>query len=609
MKNPKETFIGKTVVHCTTKKEIDFVTNKLKYTWSETSFEHMIKCLPNCGIEIDKNCYSDIDYFKNNNYFIISLHEFCAKLEIGNPFIKILPNSATSPKKVEDLKYPDVIHIENEEDYNKIINSNIKLNPYIRDRKYYLAGGVGLSRSRSSYENHNYQGGTYTIYEMNQIIFPEEPVNEKFEVGKWYKVEWEYSPLHSKKIIYIKPNCVYHQTIDCSGSNNMINDNNQVYKGYVYLLKDLNILKSDCLAEIQQFLPDDHPDKIRANTDNNLTSDHQFEFSAGEYVVLEHGCSTKENWRSSLPSDYVYKLRAYCNPFEFLVELDLKNSNTNGWRVIVGKYHSKLKVRLANPFEKEAYIIKGKPVPVDKCKDILFEEACKRYSVGSKFKIVHMPYQIETVLDHSKYENTFVEGKDGTYALNLKVLNHFKYHELASVWYNGKWAEIIEEKQTIKKPFHIKYEPITEEQFDELTKQLIIEWGAPIDYCGFEFTLDYFKKEGFIVCRNYDHKDCIRVDNNPQGTQERSIWEFIDEEESLIPHKLMRNNSNHNQSTPNFSKYVFQRMLDQIESSISEKVLTNTHLISKKKIKLLDTSVSLQESVNINIITNKNKTK
>ena len=79
---------------------------------------------------------------------------------------KMLPNSATTPKKLNELKYPDVIHIETEEEYNKV-KSVLSLS-YSAKHKYYLVGSGGWAISRKLYENSN-----YTIYEMNQIIFEE----------------------------------------------------------------------------------------------------------------------------------------------------------------------------------------------------------------------------------------------------------------------------------------------------------------------------------------------------------------------------------------------------------------------------------------------------
>ena len=85
------------------------------------------------------------------------------------PQQEVLPSSATSNKRVEDLKYMDVVHIETEEEYNRVCKLNKIISEYKSGFKYYLMkGGGGLAEKRISYENCG-----YTIYEMNQLIFNE----------------------------------------------------------------------------------------------------------------------------------------------------------------------------------------------------------------------------------------------------------------------------------------------------------------------------------------------------------------------------------------------------------------------------------------------------
>lgn len=81
--------------------------------------------------------------------------------------LDVLPNSAKEPKRLEDLRYSDVIHIETQEEYDKV-KSKVR-SGYEENYKYYLVGGLGYSKTRAGYENSN-----YTIYEMDQIIFKEE---------------------------------------------------------------------------------------------------------------------------------------------------------------------------------------------------------------------------------------------------------------------------------------------------------------------------------------------------------------------------------------------------------------------------------------------------
>ena len=85
------------------------------------------------------------------------------------PQQEVLPSSATSNKRVEDLKYMDVVHIETEEEYNRVCKLNKIISEYKSGFKYYLMkGSGGKAEKRISYENCG-----YTIYEMNQLIFNE----------------------------------------------------------------------------------------------------------------------------------------------------------------------------------------------------------------------------------------------------------------------------------------------------------------------------------------------------------------------------------------------------------------------------------------------------
>lgn len=96
-----------------------------------------------------------------------------------------LPNSAKSPKNITDLRYPDVVHIQTEEEYKKIQKFHNGINNWDSRYHYYLIGHGGYSEFRKSY-----QGGMYTIYEMNQIIMhsTEEVKNSNVEIFPGIKI-------------------------------------------------------------------------------------------------------------------------------------------------------------------------------------------------------------------------------------------------------------------------------------------------------------------------------------------------------------------------------------------------------------------------------------
>ena len=67
----------------------------------------------------------------------------------------------------------------------------------------------------------------------------------------------------------------------------------------------------------------------------------------------------------------------------------------------------------------------------------LLEEAKRRFPIGTKFKVVHLPHEIRTVKSHDYYINTFVKK-----AINLLICEKDSC-EGASVYNEGKWAEIV----------------------------------------------------------------------------------------------------------------------------------------------------------------------
>ena len=92
----------------------------------------------------------------------------------------------------------------------------------------------------------------------------------KFEVGKWYKsncFEVEYYLKYDKTIREINYNKIFYSILIRDGK---IEEND--YIAYTALEKSFNLLTD--LSEIQQYLPDDHPDKIKSN-----------DFKVGDWVI------------------------------------------------------------------------------------------------------------------------------------------------------------------------------------------------------------------------------------------------------------------------------------------------------------------------------------
>lgn len=114
-------------------------------------------------------------------------------------------------------------------------------------------------------------------------------------------------------------------------------------------------------------------------------------FPKGSYVVLLSSCTGTNNWIKSMPENYCYKLKRDCNWLCFYPEIDINNSDRNGWCAGLGDdnpsriSYGNLDVRLATLEEIYEYERLGKPFPVNK------EEIKYDYSylipILKKFKI------------------------------------------------------------------------------------------------------------------------------------------------------------------------------------------------------------------------------
>lgn len=80
-------------------------------------------------------------------------------------------------KRVEDLVYPDVVRIDNQEEWNAIHARNVRINKYRADMKWYLFGadgdsaGCGQSEEEKAYTHTNAFGGEYNRLAFGDIIF------------------------------------------------------------------------------------------------------------------------------------------------------------------------------------------------------------------------------------------------------------------------------------------------------------------------------------------------------------------------------------------------------------------------------------------------------
>ena len=102
----------------------------------------------------------------------------------------------------------------------------------------------------------------------------------KFEVGKWYKILWKWN----NSYYYAKFKGFY------DNSYNWIEwvklPNGKLDRDNSFVEEELGIYSEATLEEIQQYLPDDHPDKIKSD----------IKFKVGDWVVnLENSISYNVN--------------------------------------------------------------------------------------------------------------------------------------------------------------------------------------------------------------------------------------------------------------------------------------------------------------------------
>ena len=250
----------KQAVHCTTKKEWDFVLKKLNY-----EFYPPFNIGYHDTIDFINKKESFKSYYKDHQ--ILSFQEWCdlngykmekeVKFEVGKWYRVTDGTCKAIGKNIWYAKSP------------KLIDNIIICEEYIH-KKINKGGNFG--------ELGEYTFTEVSIEEIQQYLPDGHPNKIKtvqsFEAGKWYKKDGYY--LKPKKIIgtnsqcnteYISPEGKYH-------ANNSGIDDLRTWE----LLTDL--------TEIQQYLPDEHPDKIK----------NDIKFEVGNWVVnLEKSISYNVN--------------------------------------------------------------------------------------------------------------------------------------------------------------------------------------------------------------------------------------------------------------------------------------------------------------------------
>ena len=85
-------------------------------------------------------------------------------------------------------------------------------------------------------------------------------MNPKFEVGKWYSFNWDWNGSNSTIIAKIKE--VNEDTIDISWRSYLWRENDySIFDRYDF--RDVSNIKELSINEVQKYLPENHPDKIK----------------------------------------------------------------------------------------------------------------------------------------------------------------------------------------------------------------------------------------------------------------------------------------------------------------------------------------------------------
>lgn len=272
----------------------------------------------------------------------------------------------------------------------------------------------------------------------------------KFEVGKWYKFNNTSfkNPKTYAKFLKIDDDKYFWF------SEYIGDENHRFYNGNWYVDKVSNILTD--LSEIQQYLPEGHPDKFEKK-------ESKCEFKVGDFVGCE-GFSGKNFYEiAKIEGDRFW---IYFIPKKFQDSHNYKFSD-----------HPNLKKK---PFEYSGFtgFSATLPFPTKKelSKEELLEEAKRRYPIGTEYEAIGGSKFISegTVRLIKKGD----KGCSGD--INISVCKIGNYKGL--VYQDGKWADIISKPEEI---FQVDYEvakPWVRTYYSE--KKSILE---PTDYSKSKF--------------------------------------------------------------------------------------------------------------------------
>lgn len=237
---------------------------------------------------------------------------------------------------------------------------------------------------------------------------PDKVIKQDFKVGKWYK--W-YQKNH-ENYHYGKVKRIDIETDTLVMSPWIIQRDDYNHSGTFNLSKAEQIQEIS-VEQIQEFLPNSHPDKITSDV-----------FKKGEYIVIT------DNYSGGFCTNYVYKQRK--DHIYLEAELDNKGSRTNGFsRYEKNDSHN---WRYATQEEINEYERRGKPYDVTELqkKELsmkeIQEECKKRFPIGCTYLT---PGESTCVLKDNSY----------TYHINGQTISA---HSGGGLLYaDGKYATLV----------------------------------------------------------------------------------------------------------------------------------------------------------------------
>lgn len=297
----------------------------------------------------------------------------------------------------------------------------------------HLIGGVVSINEVLGDSYHIDEDICYITDEMLEDVEEYKKEDVKFEVGKWYKYSAEY--------INHKTYAKYSSNQSVSGRfyyDEIITENNGFKKGHNWSILTCNPVLLTDLSEIQQYLPENHPDKIKRKTKK---------VEDLKYPDAVH-CSSKEQ------HDKVKQfanIRDYDGNYYYLIGAGGRREKP--WDGTCGS-NPESRTTYTN-YEFSAIIFPEEKVETKSklSKEELLAEAKRRYPVGTKYKCAN---GILSPGAEECFEITHGDELKFFDDSNQKIDAIGRWF----VYYNGNWAEMVSgptvEEEVIDIPEYIE---------------------------------------------------------------------------------------------------------------------------------------------------------